>query len=66
MDYYKPTARIKWFRLEQGSEVDEAERPVVCVPCGHGGMPEPFVLRQLWVSDIVGEDDQWRDIELVA
>jgi hypothetical protein len=66
MDYYTPTNRIKWFRLEQGSETSETERPVVVVPRGFGGEPEPFVLRQLWTSCMVGEDDQWREIELVV
>lgn len=61
---YKPTSNIKWFRVEDNYA--NGEKPLSQIAgypgCGH----EWFCLKQLWVSDFVGEPDEWRDIEVVA
>lgn len=63
-DNYKPTADIKWFRVE-GNHA-KGNKPLAQIAgypeCG----PEWFCLKQRWCSDSVGEDDEWRDIEVVA
>ena len=63
-DNYKPTADIKWFRV--AGNYTNGDKPLAQIAgypeCG----PEWFCLKQRWTSDFVGEDDEWRDIEVVA
>lgn len=58
-DGYKPTAQVKWFRVEDNDIA--GDRPLAQI----GGL-EWYCLKQLWVSDYHGEPDQWKDVEVVV
>jgi hypothetical protein len=60
---YKPTAYIKWFRVE-GNYADN-EKPLAQVANYRGLDTEWYCLKQLWISDYEGEPNKWRDIEIV-
>jgi len=61
---YKPTAQIKWFRVDDNYIGNE--RPLAQI----AGFPECgsewYCLKQLWTSDYKDEEDEWRDIEVVV
>lgn len=59
---YKPTCHIKWFRIDS----DDKERPVAAIRAEYRFYDELWCLKQLWVSDLSDEPDEWRDIECVA
>ena len=59
--HYKPTCCIKWFRIEDGDK----ERPAAAIRAEYRFDDELWCLKQLWVSDIQGDPDEWRDIECV-
>lgn len=64
IDNYKPTNSIKWFRLD--NNYIGGDRPLAQI----AGYPECgsewYCLKQLWVSDFQGEEDEWRDVDIVA
>jgi hypothetical protein len=63
MDGYKPTAHIRWFRVER-NEID-GSKPLAQIAGYPENGPEWYCLKQLWVSDARDEPDEWRDLESV-
>ena len=64
MSDFKPTAQIKWFRVE-GNYID-GERALASISGYPESGPEWYCLKQLWVSDDEQEYDEWRDIEVIS
>ena len=56
---YKPTCQIKWVDVKENDKLQSDK----VVGRFHGGSTY-FCLKQLWVSDLEGEEDEWRDIEI--
>lgn len=59
MSNYKPTMQLRW------REVPDRENWVT-FPALKGGydFETRYQLQQLWISDIVGEEPEWRDVEI--
>lgn len=63
-DGYKPTSAIKWFRV--GANCINGERPLAQIAGYQESYgPQWFCLKQLWVSDFTGEDEEWRDVDVI-
>lgn len=56
---YQPTAHLKWFPCASPDDVPFANRYQ-----GADFDKMPYCLKQLWISDAVGEPDEWRDVEI--
>lgn len=58
-EHYKPTIHLRWARLTDKDNW-------VKFPALKGGYDTEhrYQLQQLWVSDIVGEEPEWRDVPI--
>lgn len=57
---YKPTCRLEWVR---STAYQDGKTPLAQSSGFPGSPPDWYCLKQLWVSDIEGEEDEWRDVE---
>ena len=60
---YKPTNNIKWFRVQDNCS--NGDKPLAQIAGNTDGDSEWFCLKQLWVSDYIGQNNEWRDVEVV-
>lgn len=58
----RPTNNFRWFRVNDNYVCgDKPLAQIAGYPeCG----PTWYCLKQLWISEYVGERDEWRDIEV--
>ncbi|HAR38601.1 MAG TPA: hypothetical protein DCS09_08560 [Porphyromonadaceae bacterium] len=62
IDGYKPTCEIRWFRADN---YVYGERPLAQIAGYAENVSTWYCLKQKWVSDFVGEEDEWRDVDTV-
>lgn len=59
-EIYKPTCELRWFR----TDAIKWDGVPLAVSYGHDGVSDHYRLKQKWVSELIGFDPEWRDIEV--
>ena len=57
---YQPTANLKWFQADD----NYSGEPAGISPGKYRERDKLFILKQLWVSPIKGEEPIWLEIEI--